>query len=74
VQASLLPAYEKMVDWGFRGVGGSLQASLDRRYRGVAGAFRAARIPPDRAVGEIWPEQWLTVFRLLHRSGTGSQR
>lgn len=72
VPASVMPAYERMVDWGFRGVGGSLQASLERRYRGVAGAFRAARIPPDRPVGEVWPEQWLTVFRLLHRRGTGS--
>jgi 23S rRNA (adenine-N6)-dimethyltransferase len=65
--ASALTAYASMVDLGFGGVGGSLQASLERRYRGVASAFRAARIPADRPVGEVWPEQWLTVFRLLHR-------
>ncbi|MDM4722069.1 23S ribosomal RNA methyltransferase Erm [Micromonospora sp. WMMA1363] len=72
VPASAMSAYERMVDVGFRGVGGSLQASLEGRYRGVASAFRAARIPPDRPVGEVWPEQWLTVFRLLHRRRTDS--
>jgi 23S rRNA (adenine-N6)-dimethyltransferase len=67
IPAGLMPAYARLVDIGFRGVGGSLQASLERHYAGVAGAFRAARIPPDRPVGEVWPEQWLAVFRLLHR-------
>jgi 23S rRNA (adenine-N6)-dimethyltransferase len=56
-----------MVDLGFSGVGGSLPASLSRRYGRAAAACRAARIPPDRTVGEVWPEQWLTLFRLLHR-------
>jgi 23S rRNA (adenine-N6)-dimethyltransferase len=74
VPASVMSAYEQMVGVGFRGIGGSLQASLERRYRGVASAFRAARIPPDRPVGEVWPEQWLTVFRLLHRHRTDSHR
>jgi len=26
---------------------------------------RAARLDPDAPVGEVWPEQWLTLFRLL---------
>ena len=54
-------------DDGFGGhAGGSLPASLARRYGRAAAACRAARIPPDRIVGEVWPEQWLTLFRLLH--------
>ena len=67
VPARALPAYRRMVDLGFSGVGGSLPASLARRYGRAAAACRAARIPPDRIVGEVWPEQWLTLFRLLHR-------
>jgi 23S rRNA (adenine-N6)-dimethyltransferase len=56
-----------MVSCGFEGVGGSLQASLARRYgtRRVAGAARAARLDPSAPVGEVWPEQWITLFRLL---------
>jgi len=67
VPADALPAYRRMVDLGFSGVGGSLPASLARRYGRATAACRAARIPPDRTVGEVWPEQWLTLFRLLHR-------
>jgi 23S rRNA (adenine-N6)-dimethyltransferase len=64
---SELPAYTRMVDLGFSGVGGSLQATLSRRYgrERTAGAFRAVRVPPDAPVGVVWPEQWLTLFRLL---------
>lgn len=65
--ASALPAYRRMVDLGFSGVGGSLPASLARHYVRAAAACRAARVSPDRTVGEVWPEQWLTLFRLLHR-------
>jgi 23S rRNA (adenine-N6)-dimethyltransferase len=67
VRPDLLPAYRRLVDLGFTGLGGSLHASLSRRYgaRRVSGAFRAARIPVDRAVGHVWPEQWLTLFRIL---------
>jgi 23S rRNA (adenine-N6)-dimethyltransferase len=67
VPASALPAYRRMVDLGFSGVGGSLPASLARRYGRAAAACRAARISPVRTVGEVWPEQWLTLFRLLNR-------
>jgi 23S rRNA (adenine-N6)-dimethyltransferase len=67
VQEAALPAYRMFVDLGFTGVGGSLQASLARRYgaRRTAGAFRAARLTPDVPVGLVWPEQWLSLFRLL---------
>ncbi|MEV4512851.1 ErmE/ErmH/ErmO/ErmR family 23S rRNA (adenine(2058)-N(6))-methyltransferase [Dactylosporangium sp. NPDC049525] len=60
--------YEAFVDLGFSGVGGSLHASLCRRFdpRRVTAAFRAMRLAPDTPVGLVWPEQWLTLFRLLH--------
>jgi 23S rRNA (adenine-N6)-dimethyltransferase len=62
-----LGAYREMVSLGFTGVGGSLHATLSRRYgrARTAGAFRAVRVPADAPVGEVWPEQWLTLFRLL---------
>jgi len=62
-----LSAYRSMVELGFTGVGGSLQETLSRRYgrARTAGAFRAVRVPATAPVGEVWPEQWLTLFRLL---------
>ena len=67
VQPDALPAYRRFVDLGFTGVGGSLEATLTRRYghRQVSGARRAARLRPDLPVGFVWPEQWLTLFRIL---------
>jgi 23S rRNA (adenine-N6)-dimethyltransferase len=60
-------AWERLVEEGFSGAGGSLYATLARRYgsRRAYGVARAARIGPDLPVGEVWPEQWLTLFRLL---------
>ncbi|GIE98654.1 23S ribosomal RNA methyltransferase Erm [Paractinoplanes rishiriensis] len=62
-----LPAWRRLVEDGFTGTGGSLPATLARRYGTgrAAGACRAARIGPDTPVGEVWPEQWLTLFQLL---------
>jgi 23S rRNA (adenine-N6)-dimethyltransferase len=62
-----LGAWERLVEEGFSGAGGSLHATLARRYgdRRASGATRAARIGFDTPVGEVWPEQWLTLFRLL---------
>jgi 23S rRNA (adenine-N6)-dimethyltransferase len=69
VEPGALPAYRNLVELGFTGIGGSLHASLARRHgdRRVAGAFRAARLAPGVPVGLVWPEQWLTLFRLLDR-------
>jgi 23S rRNA (adenine-N6)-dimethyltransferase len=69
VQPSALPAYRRFVEHGFTGVGGSLHATLARRHgtRRTSAAFRAARIGPDLPVGHVWPEQWLTLFRLVTR-------
>jgi 23S rRNA (adenine-N6)-dimethyltransferase len=62
-------AYRRMVEVGFTGLGGSLYASLTRRYgaRRTSAAFRATRLGRDVPVGYVWPEQWLTLFRLIDR-------
>ena len=67
VEPAALPAYRRFVEVGFTGVGGSLHSSLARRYgdRRVSAAWRAARLATDVPVGLVWPEQWLTVFRLI---------
>jgi 23S rRNA (adenine-N6)-dimethyltransferase len=69
VAPDALPSYRRLVDLGFTGVGGSLYATLSRRYgaRRTSGAFRATRIGTGLPVGYVWPEQWLTLFRLLDR-------
>ena len=63
-----LPAYRRMVELGFGGVGGSLAASLARQHprARLAAALRASRLDPDTPVGHVWPEQWLVLHRLLH--------
>ncbi|WP_229074606.1 ErmE/ErmH/ErmO/ErmR family 23S rRNA (adenine(2058)-N(6))-methyltransferase, partial [Actinoplanes sp. DH11] len=60
------PRYRRMVERGFTGAGGSLYESLARDHgrQRVHAAFRACRLSPDLPVGEVWPEQWLTLFRL----------
>lgn len=62
-----LPAYRRMVELGFDGAGGSLAASLGRRYprARLTAALRATRLDPATPVGHVWPEQWLVLFRLL---------
>jgi 23S rRNA (adenine-N6)-dimethyltransferase len=62
-------AWREMVDCGFEGVGGSVRASLSRLYgtRAVNAALRATRVGPDVTVGDVWPELWVTLFRLLTR-------
>ncbi|WBB66684.1 ErmE/ErmH/ErmO/ErmR family 23S rRNA (adenine(2058)-N(6))-methyltransferase [Micromonospora sp. WMMD812] len=63
-----LPAYREMVELGFGGAGGSLAASLRRRYPSarLSAALRATRLASETPVGYVWPEQWLVLFRLLH--------
>ncbi|MEV1285612.1 ErmE/ErmH/ErmO/ErmR family 23S rRNA (adenine(2058)-N(6))-methyltransferase [Micromonospora sp. NPDC049679] len=65
--AASMPAYRRFVDLGFGGLGGSLHASLSGSYpaRRVDAATRAVRLAVDTPVGYVWPEQWLTLFRLL---------
>jgi 23S rRNA (adenine-N6)-dimethyltransferase len=69
--APALPAYQRLIDVGFGGVGGvggSLYGSLRGRYpqRRLDAAFRATRLDAGTPVGLVWPGQWLALFRLLH--------
>lgn len=71
---ALLPArdvaaFDRLVELGFTGAGGSLYATLLRHHpaRRLAAAFRVARLPRDTVVAFVTPDQWLTVFRELHR-------
>jgi 23S rRNA (adenine-N6)-dimethyltransferase len=67
VRPDRMPAWQRLVEDGFTGAGGSLYATLARRHgpRRAYAVARAARLTPDTPVGEVWPEQWLTLFRLL---------
>ncbi|TDE32927.1 ErmE/ErmH/ErmO/ErmR family 23S rRNA (adenine(2058)-N(6))-methyltransferase [Actinomadura sp. 6K520] len=63
----LLGDYAAMVDAGFGGRGGSLHASL-RPYttrRRLDAAFREAALERTALVGEVTPEQWLALARVL---------
>ncbi|MCT2591069.1 ErmE/ErmH/ErmO/ErmR family 23S rRNA (adenine(2058)-N(6))-methyltransferase [Streptomyces sp. N2-109] len=59
-----LAAYRELVALGFTGVGGSLAASLARRYRirQVRSAFRHQELDEATPVGLVSPEQWLRLF------------
>ncbi|WP_157250155.1 23S ribosomal RNA methyltransferase Erm [Nonomuraea typhae] len=60
-------AWRELVELGFTGVGGSLRASLRTRYQGVDGALARAGVARDTVVGYVHPDQWITVYRELHR-------
>ncbi|WP_306208352.1 23S ribosomal RNA methyltransferase Erm [Actinoplanes sp. RD1] len=61
--------WRAFVDLGFTGTGGSLHATLRPRFgaRRTDAAFQATRLSRDLPVGRVWPEQWLTLYRLLTR-------
>jgi 23S rRNA (adenine-N6)-dimethyltransferase len=69
VPPDAMPDWHDFVDLGFTGVGGSLHATLARRFgaRRTYAACRAARVDQGLPVGPVWPEQWLMLFRLLVR-------
>ncbi|WP_433500198.1 ErmE/ErmH/ErmO/ErmR family 23S rRNA (adenine(2058)-N(6))-methyltransferase [Sphaerimonospora sp. CA-214678] len=64
-------AWEELVELGFSGVGGSLYASLSRRYGEAGEAFDRARVARDVVVAFVHPDQWISLFTSLHR---GEQR
>ncbi|MFC4334567.1 23S ribosomal RNA methyltransferase Erm [Salininema proteolyticum] len=59
--------YRDLVATGFEGRGGSLYASLKRGGGQVDRAFDAAGIPRAALVGEVAPEQWITLAKSLAR-------
>lgn len=71
-----LPAYREFAALGFTGVGGSLAATLSRRYgrTRVRSVFAGVGVDTSAPVGLVPPAQWLEIFRQLHdgrRPGTG---
>ncbi|WP_433257364.1 ErmE/ErmH/ErmO/ErmR family 23S rRNA (adenine(2058)-N(6))-methyltransferase [Streptosporangium sp. CA-135522] len=66
-----LAAYDAFVEYGFAGVGGSLHASLRTRHPAhrVDAACEAAGVLPGTVVAFVHPDQWLTLFGHLHRTG-----
>ena len=65
--ADALGGYEAMVETGFRGVGGTLRASLCTRYPAarVTAAFRAVGLDPDVVVAFVHPDDWIALFTEL---------
>lgn len=59
--------YRRMVELGFGGVGGSLYASLSRRYPAhlLSAAFRDAGVDRSTIVAFVEPGQWIRLFRFL---------
>lgn len=64
-------AYERMVELGFTGVGGSLFASLATRFPAarVSRAFDAAGVERNRVVAFVHPSEWLDIFEALDPRG-----
>ncbi|GAB2661046.1 23S ribosomal RNA methyltransferase Erm [Nocardia goodfellowii] len=62
-----LPAYRRLVDLGFSGIGGSLAASLTQAFPPgtVREACANAGVPRDQPVGLVTPHQWLSLFHTL---------
>lgn len=72
VDRARLAAYRRMVQTGFSGVGGSVQASLRRVYPAetVAAACGSAGVDRRAVVGYVSPDQWVRIFAELD---TGSR-
>lgn len=67
-------AYRRMVQAGFSGVGGSVQASLRRTYPPdrVAAACASAGVERRAVVAYVSPDQWVEIFRVLDRRPSDS--
>jgi 23S rRNA (adenine-N6)-dimethyltransferase len=67
IPPSRQPAYQRLVQVGFTGIGGSLLASLRRDYPAarLAAAFRAAGVERSAVVAFVSPGQWIELFRIL---------
>jgi 23S rRNA (adenine-N6)-dimethyltransferase len=73
-------AYRRLVQAGFTGVGGSVQASLRRTYPPdkVASACASAGLDRRTIVAFVSPDQWIQIFNALdtgpHRRSAASAR
>jgi 23S rRNA (adenine-N6)-dimethyltransferase len=62
-----LREYEAVVATGFGGVGGTLCASLSKRYPAarVIAAFEAVGLDPRTVVAFVHPDDWIALFTAL---------
>jgi 23S rRNA (adenine-N6)-dimethyltransferase len=62
-----LASYRRLVQTGFSGVGGSVQASLRRSYpaEAVSAACASAGVDRRAVVAFVSPDQWVEIFRVL---------
>ena len=69
-------AYRRLVQAGFTGVGGSVQASLRRTYPPdkVASACAAAGVDRRMVVAYVSPDQWVQIFRGLDNQPSRTAR
>jgi 23S rRNA (adenine-N6)-dimethyltransferase len=69
ISASRMGAYRRMVQAGFSGVGGSVQASLRKSYSPDLVSVACAKAGLDRraVVAFVSPDQWLQVFGVLDK-------
>lgn len=81
VSPARLAAYQRLVQTGFSGVGGSVQASLRRSYPAghVAAACASAGVDRRTVVAYVSPQQWVQIFQALdgrseRQSGRPSRR
>jgi 23S rRNA (adenine-N6)-dimethyltransferase len=67
VSRTRLAAYRRLVQAGFSGVGGSVQASLRRSYppEQVAVACGDAGVDRRAVVAYVSPDQWVQIFLTL---------
>jgi 23S rRNA (adenine-N6)-dimethyltransferase len=67
VSPARLGAYRQLVQVGFSGIGGSVQASLRRSYPPdkVSAACASAGIDRRVVVAYVSPDQWVQIFRAL---------
>jgi 23S rRNA (adenine-N6)-dimethyltransferase len=67
VAPARLAAYRRLVQTGFTGLGGSVQASLRRSYPAdkVASACAAAGVDRRAVVAFVSPDQWIQIFGQL---------
>jgi 23S rRNA (adenine-N6)-dimethyltransferase len=67
INPARLAAYRRLVQAGFTGVGGSVQASLRRTYPPdkVAAACAGAGVDRRTIVGYVSPDQWIQIFNAL---------
>ncbi|HUA42135.1 MAG TPA: ErmE/ErmH/ErmO/ErmR family 23S rRNA (adenine(2058)-N(6))-methyltransferase [Streptosporangiaceae bacterium] len=67
ISPARMAAYRRVVQAGFSGVGGSLQASLRRSYPAekVAAAFGLAGVDRRTVVAYVSPDQWVQLFLAL---------